>query len=172
MKLKTVFKGLFMGYSEKDESVQFEYEKNMGRFTSDLDDDVLSNTLANARLNFDAKAKEGTIYNGDLLSEKDSNRAGTYATKFSVAHSHIHTKERIVEDSSAYCLSEERTPRHLSVVGGEFLDPTCDSTRREEYKNNAAVQRKVENRKFGNAADVAHLQRLFNQHVDDSDSAQ
>ncbi len=170
MKLKTAFKGLFMGYSDKDEAVQFDYEKNMGRFTSDLDDDVLSNTLANARLNFDTKAKEVTINNNDLLSDKESNRAGAYATKCSVTHVNIDTKARIGEDSSTYCLSGERTPRHLSAVGGELLDPPCYSTGGEKCQNNVAVQYNVENRKFGNAADVAHLQRLFSQHVDDNDS--
>ncbi len=170
MKLKTAFKGLFMGYSDKDEAVQFEFEKNMGRFTSDLDDDVLSNTLANARLNFDTNAKEVTINNDDLLNDKESNRAGTYANKCSVTHIDIDTKARMGEGSSTSCLSGERTPRHLSVVGGELLDPPCDSTGGEKYQNNAAVQYKVENRKFGNAADVAHLQRLFSQHVDDNDS--
>ncbi len=167
MKLKSAFKGLFMGYSDKDEAVQFEYEKNMGRFTYDLNDDVLSNTLANARLNFDTKAKEVAIENDDLLSEKEPNRARAFATKCSVTHVNTDAKARRGEDPSTCRLSGERTPRHLSAVGDELLELPRGSTGGEKYHNDFAVQYQTENRKFGNAKDVAHLQRLFSQHVDD-----
>ncbi len=171
MKLKSAFKGLLMGYSDKDEAVQFEYEKNMGRFTSDLNDGILSDTLANARLNFDRKAKEAVIENDDLLNDKGPNRSGAFATKRSTTHVENDTKVKREEDTSSSCLSGEKTPIRSSVVGGESLEPPRDSTGEEKYHNDAATQYKTEKRKFGNAADVAHLQRLFSQHVDDDDKA-
>ncbi len=168
MKLKSAFKGLFMGYSDKDEAVQFEYEKNMGRFAHDLNDDVLSETLANTRLNFDTKAKEVAIESDDLLSEKGPNREREFATKLSgMQHSNTDAKAKRGEDSSTCCMSGEKTPRHLSAVGDELIDLPRGSTGGEKYHNDFDVQYQMENRKFGNAEDVAHLQRLFGKRVDD-----